>query len=277
MPAAATVLVLTAAASGVAQQVAESRLILLSVSDDRDRPVVDLLPDDFIVQEDGEAREVLNARLADYPIVLMVDNGGGTPGDFEPLRAAARHLLDRVGQRPVVVGRISNPPALLTSLDDSRDAVLDALSGLSTSPARSSPAQGIIRAAQMLANVGLPFSSIVVLSSEASETSETSPNELVRVLASSRASLFAVVHRRGMRDRTNLDFLANLADQTGGQYIPIYSPSSFVPAVDRVADRLLAQMLVEYLEPPGARPTDEVRVGVRLPGARVRGLGITPR
>jgi hypothetical protein len=247
------------------------------VSDEHDRPVLDLLPDDFVVQESGESREVLNARLADYPIVLLVDNGDGSPGDFEPLRAAAERLLDRVGPRPVVLGRLSNPPQLLTTLSDPREGVLDALSTLSIAPSRSSPVRGIIGAADMLADASLPFSTIVVLSAESTETSQTSPSELARVLVASRASLFVVVRRGGMRDRTNLDFLANLADQTGGQYIPIYSAASFGPAVDRVADRLLGQMLVEYLEPSGAEPTDDVRVGVRLPGAKVRGLGITPR
>jgi hypothetical protein len=33
---------------------------------------------------------------------------------------------------------------------------------------------------------------------------------------------------------------------------------------------------VEFLEPPGAKPADDVRVGVRRPGAHIQGLGITP-
>ncbi len=258
------------------QQLGRSRTILLTVSDERDRPVIDLLPDDFIVQEGGDAREVLNARLADYPIVLMIDNGNGTPGDFEPLRRAADHFIERLGPRPIALGRISNPPAMLTGFGDGPGAVAEALGSLEMLPTRSSPAQGIIEAAGLLSEAQYPFSAIVVLSSEATETTQTSTTRLVESLADSRARLYVVTRRRGLRDRTNLDYLANLSEQTGGQYIPIFSPVSFDPAVDRVADRLLAEMMVEFLEPPGAEPADDVRVGVRRPGARAKGLGVTP-
>ena len=46
--------------------------------------------------------------------------------------------------------------------------------------------------------------------------------------------------------------------------------------LDRLADRLSTEMMVEYLVPNGSKPVD-VRVGVRIPGARVRGLGVAPR
>jgi hypothetical protein len=35
-------------------------------------------------------------------------------------------------------------------------------------------------------------------------------------------------------------------------------------------------MMIEYLVPVGSRPKD-VKIGVRIIGARVRGLGVTPR
>ena len=258
------------------QRLGASRTILLTVSDERDWPVIDLLPDDFIVQEGGDAREVLNARLADYPVVLMVDNGTGTPGDFEPLRHAAGHFIERLGPRPIALGRISNPPALITGFSDGPDAVAEALGGLEMLPTRSSPAQGVIQAAELLSEAEYPFSTIVIVSSETAETAQTSTAHLVQSLADSRARLYVVSRRQGLRDRTNLDYLANLSEQTGDSDIPIFSAASFEPAMDRVADRLLTEMMVEFLEPPGAEPSEDVRVGVRRPGARAKGLGVTP-
>jgi hypothetical protein len=35
-------------------------------------------------------------------------------------------------------------------------------------------------------------------------------------------------------------------------------------------------MMIEYLVPVGSKPSD-VKVGVRIVGARVRGLGVAPR
>lgn len=46
--------------------------------------------------------------------------------------------------------------------------------------------------------------------------------------------------------------------------------------LDRLADRLTSEMLIEYLVPVGSKPND-VKVGVRIAGARVRGLGVAPR
>ncbi len=44
----------------------------------------------------------------------------------------------------------------------------------------------------------------------------------------------------------------------------------------RLADRLTSEMMIEYLVPVGSKPAD-VKVGIRVAGARVRGLGVAPR
>ena len=50
----------------------------------------------------------------------------------------------------------------------------------------------------------------------------------------------------------------------------------FQSALDRLADRLAAELLIEYIVPVGSKPVD-VKLGVRLAGAHVRGLGVAPR
>ena len=64
-----------------------------------------------------------------------------------------------------------------------------------------------------------------------------------------------------------------IADQTKGQFTAIFSPASFDAALDRLADRLAIEMMVQYMVPPGPKAGD-VRVGVRIPGSRVIGLGV---
>src|SRR5262249_8498130 len=70
------------------------------------------------------------------------------------------------------------------------------------------------------------------------------------------------------------DFLRGLSDQTHGQYTRIYSPVSYALALDRLAERLATEMLIQYVVPSGVTAGGEVRVGVRIPGARVTGLGV---
>ena len=52
-----------------------------------------------------------------------------------------------------------------------------------------------------------------------------------------------------------------------------HADTSFAAALDRLADRLSIEIMVEYLVPEGPRRGD-VQVGVRKPGARVVGLGV---
>ena len=67
--------------------------------------------------------------------------------------------------------------------------------------------------------------------------------------------------------------LRALADQTHGQFIPIYTSASYQVALDHLADRLATEVMVEYLVPPGSSSGNDVQLGVRIPGARVKGLG----
>src|SRR4051812_14231695 len=74
------ILAIVAAASAAAQssepQTGASRVALASVTDPRNRPLVDVSADDFVIQEAGTAREILSVRPADYPIVVLLDTGG---------------------------------------------------------------------------------------------------------------------------------------------------------------------------------------------------------
>jgi hypothetical protein len=70
--------------------------------------------------------------------------------------------------------------------------------------------------------------------------------------------------------------MVTLARETQGQFVPIYSAASYQAALDRLADRLTTELMVDYVVPAGSRPND-TRIGVRVPGARVRGLGVRPR
>jgi hypothetical protein len=67
-----------------------------------------------------------------------------------------------------------------------------------------------------------------------------------------------------------------LAEQSRGQYTTIYSSASYQAALDRLAERLTSELLIEYIVPVGSKPID-VKLGIRLAGARVRGLGVAPR
>src|SRR5262249_7483582 len=92
----------------------------------------------------------------------------------------------------------------------------------------------------------------------------------------------AVVHAVVIRPSTEtplgvaMTIVRRLSDQTHGQFTPIFTPASYAVALGRLADRLATQMVIEYSAPPRSAGRD-VQVGVRIPGARARGLGVRPR
>src|SRR5258708_37462865 len=102
-----------AAALAPLPQIGASRTALASVADPRNRPLVDISADDFVIQEAGTPREILSIRPADYPIVILFDTGAGTPEELAGLRKAVERFIDRVGQRPIAIGTLADPPELL--------------------------------------------------------------------------------------------------------------------------------------------------------------------
>src|SRR2546425_11651988 len=97
------------------QQVADSRTALVTVSDARNRFIVDLGPDDFVITERGQAREILDARMADYPVVLLIDNGGAARQSFQDMQKAVARFIARLGQRPIALGTLGDPPATVAT------------------------------------------------------------------------------------------------------------------------------------------------------------------
>lgn len=261
-------------------QTGASRFALAAVTDPQNRPLVDVGPDDFVIQESGTSREILSARPADYPIVVLLDNGAETRADFPEMRKAVAHFIDRIGQRPVAVGTFGNPPAMVATFDDDRREVMKRLNALeSRTSGGSLLLEGASLGGRTLQATGSMFSAIVVVSATSVDASRDAPVEWLAPIVDSSAILHVIANRAAQASSggpaTGV-VLRSIAEQTHGEFTTIYSSASYQAALDRLADRLTSELLVEYLVPVGSKPSD-VKVGVRLAGARVRGLGVAPR
>jgi hypothetical protein len=274
-------IVSTPAQAGSAEpQTGASRVALAAVTDPRNRPLVDVGADDFVIQEAGAAREVLSVRPADYPIVVLLDTGSEGHADFPLMQAAAAHFIERIGQRPIALGTLGGTPAMLTAFEDERKTVLEKLGVLAAEPSGGSMLlKGTALAAQTIRATGTLFSSVVILSATAADTSQEPPDEMIAPVVDSNATLHVIANRPGQDAaggaRSN-PALRVLAEQSHGDFTVIYSSASYQAALDRLADRLTSEMMIEYLVPVGSKPND-VKVGVRIIGAKVRGLGVAPR
>jgi hypothetical protein len=263
-----------------ATQTGASRVALAAVTDPRNQPLLDVSADDFVIQEAGASREILSVRPADYPIVVLVDTGEAARADFPLIRKAIAQFLGRIGSRPIVLGTFGGEPKILSGFDDDRQTVLDRLYAVEPAAgAGSMLLQAAAAGAQALRTAGALFSAVVLVSAAADDTSRSVPAELTAAIIDSNAALHIIANRPGQASSDAAGpgkALRALAQQSRGEYTTIYSAASYQAALDRLADRMSAELMIEYLVPVGSKPND-VKVGIRLIGARVRGLGVAPR
>jgi hypothetical protein len=172
---------------------------------------------------------------------------------------------------------LSDPPLLIATFDDDRAVVMERLGNVTASMSIEGLFQGIVNAARTIQESGSPFSAIVVVS--ATPVSSV-PSEVLTPILESGAAVHVVVKRDGLAGESDLpgrpsETLRVLSEETRGQFTSIYSAASYQVALDRLADRLAPELMVEYVVPVGSSSGNDVSLGVRIPGARVNGRGVT--
>jgi hypothetical protein len=254
-----------------------SRIVLATVTDTGNRPLVELGPDDFVVEEAGHPRDVLSLHMADYPVALLLDDTRAAAGDADAIRSAAARFISRVGERAVAVGTLTDPSHLLVPFDSSRGALLDRVRRFTPTDAPTPlPLQAAANMARAVMDTGSPFAAIVILSASTVDRPQGADREFLTPILATGAPVYVVANRSSDATQgADEDVLRALANQTHGQYTPIYSSASYSVALDRLADRLSTEVMIEYLV-PGAEPlAGDVRVGVKIPGAHATGLGVS--
>jgi len=250
--------------------------MLATVVDRNGKSTVAVDADDFVIEEGRDEREVLAVRVADYPLAVLIDNGSASKANLTAMQQAAARFVARVGQRPVAVGTLASPALLVASFDDDRERVLDQLGTLAAAPTPAlTPLAAVTKVAQLIAETETPFSAVVILAARPVDPSEQGASDRMTPILESGATVHVVALRSsGIPPEGEQDLLKDLAIQTKGQHVAIYTPASFAVALDRLADRLSSEILIDYLVPAGDAARD-VRVGVKIPGARVTALGVS--
>jgi hypothetical protein len=192
--------------------------------------------------------------------------------------------MARIGrERAVAIGAAAHPATLLTSFEDDRARAAAAIEGLESHPSGTDPDGGAVlrsvgNAARAIRATGAPFSAIVLVSATDLDVPVTRDGDLLNPVQTGRTAVHVIARTAPGSSKaagTLGEALRVLSDQTRGQFTAIFSVVSFQAALDRLADRLSTEMMIEFIEPPGAVPGDDVKVGVRIPGARVTGLGVS--
>lgn len=257
-----------------AQQLGLSSRTVLATVSAGNRLIVDLDVDDFVIEEGGSTREVYDVHVADYPLVLVLDDSASTD-EIATIREAAARFVTRVGDRAVAVGTLTRP-TLLGNFDEDRAEVLaDIKTAVQEPTAQLAPLQVLSSAVRLIQEAGPPFSAIVVVSAHAIDAAAVGASELLTPILDSRIPVHVIAHRPAAGSAVeSSDILRDVSNLTHGQYTTIYTSVSYTIALDRLADRLSTEMMIQFLVPPGST-SGQVKVGVKIPGARVSGLGVS--
>lgn len=275
--------VLPAAARGQAVE----RAIYATVLDEKGAPVTGVSPADFVVREDGIAREILRIGPVTEPmeIAVLVDTSAALSPDAVPVRDALTAFVTKMspahrlsivgfGERPTVladttsdVEALKKGIGLIFPKSNSGAYMLDAVLEVSRGFQKRETARPVIVA--VLAD-GVEFGTFTY-------------DRVLDALKASGAALFVVdMSRQGAAD-VRSDELRNRAilvsrgtDETGGERINLVSSLGVQKALDTLADRLLNQVRVVYAHPQTLIPPERVTITAARPGLTVRGTPVKP-
>jgi len=272
---------LAAAAPSAQTQPADGRTqsIYVGVVDGKGDAVTGLTAKDFVVREDGVAREVLRAEPSSeqLDIVLLVDDSQAATEMIPHMRDALTRFVARmqgkakvgivtVGERPTsVVERTSDPEALKK--------------GIGRIFARRGTGayllEGINEVLRGFRGRELMRPTIVALTAEGVEYSNLQHERINRDLVASGAALHvlaigtpAPTDTDEMRNRNLV--LAEGSEFTGGRREQLLSAMALEDRLEQLSAELVNQYVVTYGRPETLIPPEKVQVTVNTAGLTAR-------
>jgi VWFA-related protein len=263
------------------------RGMFVSVLNKDGAPVTDLTPADFLVREDGVAREVLRAEKATEPITLnlLVDTSQAIRPHIADVRRALAGFVKRMaGKNPIALTVFGERPSITTDYTLDSAALVKGVDRLF--PASGSGAyllQAVDEACKNLAKRDFDRAVILAVSAGGPEFSDRNYNEFVTKLREVGATFDAMVFSIDPPDLTdpgqrNREMFYDAATRaTGGDRFSLLSSMALEGSLTRLADELANQYRITYGRPDTLIPPEKIEVSVRRPGLTARGTPIKVR
>ena len=253
----------------------EERILYASVVDKDGAPVPNLTEKDFIIREDGQAREVLSVTPDSDPlqVALLVDTGRGMRNNINDLRRAATAFVENMregaqialitlGARPTIsVPYTADRAALKKGIDrlfaevDSGNTLLD----------------GIAETSEGLEKRKVPRAAIAAISTPG-DLSFRHYEEVLRALRSSGAVLHVMTLGTVNGDADRELAVGKGTQETGGRNETVLSSMGLIPKAEELAKAISTQYRITFARPPRLVPPKATEVSVRNPDWRARGL-----
>jgi hypothetical protein len=267
------------------------RHVYVSVTTRDQAPIEGLAASDFVVREDGVAREVLRVAPAPPPthVALLADDTEAAQSVITDIRqgftAFARTMamaeptpaqgLTTFGDRPT--------RAVAYALDTT--ALMQGIGRLFSRPGSGSQfIDAVIEEAAELRRQQAARPVLVAVVVEAGAEFSTSLHSRVEdALKAAGASLWTVAFTSGNQPldspetRERAQVLTDVARMSGGDARSVLSRQAITQALGRVATQILSRYDVVYARPDTLIPPAKLQVEVKRSGARVAAPGWTGR
>jgi VWFA-related protein len=279
-PAVALVSVALLCLAVVRAQAPRERTMYVSAVDQRGEPVEGLGPGDFVIREDGAAREVLRVTRAIDPIdiAILVDDSAASEELIPRVREALRAFIPKMskGNQIAIVG-LADRPTILANYTANTKLLEDAIGLLwPRTRAGSTLLDAIYEVSRGLEKRETPRAVITPVVTDGGDFANRQYEQVMEEVKRAGAAIhaitvgnFSATDDEELRNRGRL--LAEGTRTTGGQRVNLLTPISVQQAFDRLARELSSQYKVVYGRPESLIPPAKVEVSARRPGITMRG------
>lgn len=244
-------------------------------------PITGLGVRDFVVREDGAAREVLRVAAAESPmaVAILVDNTQAAGHAIADIRRALTSFVKALqGLGPVAIVGVADRPTVLRDYTTDQKALLDAVGRVFATPdAGATLLDAIIEVSRGLQKREEDRAAIVVLTTENIEFSTPHYRQVLDALKRGGAQLHAVILNTpagsALDDpaRNRASVLDEGPRLSGGTRSDVLTSQAFEGELLEVAAILKAQYRVVYARPQALIPPEKLDISSAKPGVVASG------
>jgi len=264
------------------------REMFVSVVDQADKPVLTLGIQDFVVREDGRAREVLRARRATdvIDIALLVDTSQALGSQVSDVRRGLEAFIARMRpQAQISIVGLGDRPTIYADYTNTEEALAKGVGRIFPMPGAGAYTLDAVEEVLKGFEKRKPErSAVVVVWAGGREFSTGTYEPLIDGLKARGTALHVVaIGTRAPADaRTtegrNRELLFDRGTTaTGGRRDNILTSMATADAMERLAAELLGQYRITFARPDALVPPNRTEVAVRPAGLKARGILIPAR